>query len=371
MRLTDLQIKRLKAPERGQKTYFDEALPGFGVRVSQGGTKSFIVMYSHERRLRTIGRYPVMGLSEARIEAKRVQAELANPVALSPHKTPAISFDLAKTKFLADCDIRNKPSTAGEYRRLLQRYFHFDKDLDDLSRTDITAALEELGAGPSERKHAFVALRTMLNWCRKRGYIDTSPMPELSVKATPRSRILTDTELQALWARAEEYGYPYGRIVQLLVLTGQRRGEIAGLRRSWIEEGWISFPTGFAKNHREHTLPLGELAGELLGSLPEGTDLFFPARGRDETPFRGWSKAKGVFDEPLEIAPYTLHDLRRTFSSTMARLGTPIHVTEKLLNHVSGTISGVAAVYNRHSYLEEMRQAIDAYNGHIANLIGE
>ena len=368
MRLTDLQIKKLKAPEAGQKTYFDEGLPGFGLRVSQGGTKSFVVMYGKRRQLRTIGRYPATSLAEARLEAKRIQVEVTLVDALPTTTASKISFAKARAQFLADCGRRNKSSTTEEYRRLLVKHFKFEQDISDLNRSSISQALDALSSTPSEQKHAFVALRTMMNWCVKRGWLENSPVPPLSFAVVTRERVLTDDELVAVWHRAEEYGYPFGRIVQLLILTGQRRGEIAGLRFGWIDEDAISFPAGFTKNKRPHIVPLGPIAIGLIEKLPDGEELLFPARGRTDTPFSGWSKSKPKLDKPLNIAPYTLHDLRRTYSSTMAHLGVPIHVTERLLNHVSGTISGVAAIYNRHSYRKEMREAVAAYEAHLAKL---
>ncbi len=369
MRLTDLQIKKLRAPERGQKTYFDEALRGFGVRVSQGGAKSFVVMFGEDRRLKTIGRYPDIGLAEARIEAKRFQADaaLSEPVAAST--IPDIAFLEARERFLRDSERRTKPRTSQEYRRLLERHFAFDKQLAQIRRADVMRVVETLGATPSEQRHAFVAIRTMMNWCFKHGLIESSPVPPLTYGAPTRSRYLSDAELAAVWRRAAEFGPPFGTIVKLLILTGQRRGEIAGLRRGWIADGCVTFPEGFTKNSREHRLPLGPMTQEIVGGVDGGGDLLFPARGGTEGPFNGWSKAKRQFDKPLRIAPYTLHDLRRTFASNLARLGTPIHVTERLLNHVSGTLSGVAAVYNRHSYADEMRAAIEAYERHLNEII--
>ncbi len=368
MSLTDLQIKKLKAPEKGQKTYFDKSLRGFGVRVSQGGTKTFIVLQGKDRKRRTIGRYPDMSLSEARIIAKRTQADMALDE-INPGPTlPKIDFQDAREKFLADCEGRTKPRTVEEYRRLLLRHFSIEKPLSAISRTDIVEVVDGLKATPSEQQHAFVAIRTMMNWCRKRGFIFDSPVPPLSFKSQARSRILSDDELRAVWHRAEEFGYPYGSIIQLLILTGQRRGEIAALRYSWIENDEITFPAGFTKNKRDHVIPLGPMALTLIEGLPESVDMLFPSRLNDDTPFNGWSKAKRAFDEPLGLAPYTLHDLRRTYSSTMAKIGTPIHVTEKLLNHVSGTISGVAAVYNRHLYREEMRKANEVFETYIGEL---
>lgn len=368
MKLTDLHVKQLQAPATGQKTHFDEALRGFGVRVSQGGTKSFVVMYGPTRKLRTIGRYPALSLADARKEAKRVQAEVLDQSDQVVH-LERVSFADARQRFLADSKVRNKERTYTDYRRLLNRHFAFTKDVSDLNRRDVMSVIEALAKTPSEQQHAFVGIRVMMNWCVKRGLIDTSPVPPLSFATPARSHILSDADLAAVWGRAGVIGYPYGSITQLLILTGQRRGEIASLRRSWIEDDLAVFPAGFTKNKREHRLPLSPMAQKVLGGLPETSDLYFPARGVADRAFNGWGKSKQRFDKALEVAPYTLHDLRRTFSSNMARLGAPIHVTEKLLNHISGTVSGVAAVYNRYSYLDEMRLAVSQHDDHLAKLL--
>lgn len=227
--------------------------------------------------------------------------------------------------------------------------------------------VEKLRPTPIEAKAAYVAIRTLMNWAVKHGLLDVSPIPRMTFPTKTRSRVLSDNELTLVWHRAEEIGYPYGRIVQLLILTGQRRGEIAGLRRSWINDGVLTFPPGFTKNSREHSIPLGALSQQIVDNLPGDTGLLFPSRFEDDAPWNGWAKAKRYFDEPLQIAPWTLHDLRRTYASKLAELGTPIHVTEKLLNHVSGTVSGIAAVYNRYSYFEEMQNAIVRLEEHIAS----
>jgi len=368
MSLTDAQIKRLRAPEKGQKTYFDDALPGFGVRVSQGGTKTFIALCGPKRKRHSIGRYPNMSLAEARARAKGIQAESALE---STHKVarPTLKFEDARRMFLADSEKRNKLRTVEEYTRLLHKHFPLTGPLEEIDRHELVRILDKLKSTPSEQKHAFVAIRTMMNWCWKRGYIEVSPVPPLTFRSTPRNRVLSDSELRAVWERVEGYGYPFGAIVKLLILTGQRRSEITGLRRSWIEGDVVTFPSEIVKNSREHALPMGNMARSVIDGLPEGTDLLFPSRLNDETPFNGFSRSKRNFDSEIDIEPYTLHDLRRTFSSIMAKLGTPIHVTEKILNHASGTISGVAAVYNRHTYQDEMRDAFCAYEAYLSKLI--
>ncbi len=367
MRLTDLSIRKLKSPDQGQKTYFDDALGGFGIRVSQGGSKSFVVMFGKRRQLKTIGRYPDMKLADARREAKRVQSDVS--LVNSNKSYPRISFADAKDKFLFDCESRNKPRTVQDYRRLLKRHFKYRKNIEELTRQDIMSVIRNLSTTPSESQHAYVAIRTMMNWCVRHGFVDVSPVPSISHKSEPRNRVLSDDELATVYRRADEYGYPYGPIVQLLILTGQRRGEIGGLRWSWIQGDEIIFPHGFAKNKREHRIPIGQQTLKILKSLPVGPDLIFPSRISNEKPFNGWGKAKQSFDNGIDVSGYTLHDLRRTYSSNMAGLGVPIHVTEKLLNHVSGTVSGIAAVYNRHTYMDEMQEAVTSFDSYLGNLI--
>jgi len=368
MRLTDLQIGKLRSPETGQKTYFDDALPGFGVRVSQGGSKSFVVMYGKSRKLKTLGRYPNITLKDARVVAKRLQSDLSLQTPATDQDILPIDYNQARERFLIETTGRTKSSTAKAYRWLLERHFQLDKKLLEVSRNDLMSVLEALVQTPSERQHAYVAIRTMMNWCVRHGYLEHSPVPVLKFASNARERVLSDLELRAVWNRTKEVGYPFGTIVQLLILTGQRRGEIAGLRRSWVNSDVVTFPAGFAKNKREHRLPLSSLAQAVIDEIDIETDLLFPSRLDEEKPLNGWSKCKRHFDKTLQLAPYTLHDLRRTYSSKLAELGVPIYVTEKLLNHVSGTISGVAAVYNRHSYWEEMKQACNQHDRFLSNL---
>jgi integrase len=364
MRLTDLLIKRLKPPKPGatkQVTYFDDQQKGLGIRVSVGGTKSFIVMYGKRRKLRTLGRYPTLKLAEARRKAKQLLGEV---VATRDGDRPSLSFSEARERFLEDARMRTRASTYTEYARLLNKHFLFSKPVIGVTRQDIANVIEGLRESPSTAAHAFMAIKVMMNWAEARGLIQASPVPAIKFKQSSRSRVLTDDELRAVWKRAGEIGHPYGTVVKLLVLTGQRRGEIAALRRSWIKDDAITFPTSITKNKREHRIPIGPLTNEIIESIPDTGELLFPARGKPDQPLNGWAKAKREFDKPLSFSNYTLHDLRRTYSSNLAKLGVPIHVTERLLNHVTGTISGVAAVYNRHSYWSEMVEAvrvIDSY----------
>ena len=371
--LTDISIRSLKAPEKGQVTYLDDNLSGFGVRVSQGGAKTFVLVHGVNRQRLTIGRYPTLSLKAARGEAKRLQAEIT----LGVIRRTTVTFKEARELFLAACEQKNRPRTVKDYRQRLDRHFRFGKKrLDDIKRAEIQSRLAKLRATPSEQNHAFVALRTFFNWALREQFVDASPMAGMRAPSVlpARDRVLSDRELAEVCRVARGHPYPFGPIVALLILTGQRRGEIAALEWDWIDEDErrITLPASLTKNKHTHVFPYGNTVDEMLRGLPRVGKYLFPSRVETGTVFNGWGKSKARFDKGLSnVEPYTLHDIRRTFSSTHAGLGTPIHVTEKLLNHISGTVSGVAAIYNRHSYMAEMRAAIATYEAHLAKLVGK
>ena len=375
--LTDVTVRTLALPPSGQVTYWDTTLPGFGVRVSKGGTKSFVLVHGTHRRRTTIGRYPTVSLKEARLQARKLLAQKA--LGIEERQSQKITFAEVRARFLAACKLKNRPRTVEDYRRRLDRHFKFgDRKLEEISRDDIQKRLAAAKDTPAEQLHAFVAMRTMLNWAVREDLLDTSPISKMRPPSTmpSRERVLSDAELSALYKAAREHPYPFGPIVSLLILTGQRRGEIAALRWDWINdtERTITLPASIAKNRRTHTFPYGDHVAEILAGLPRFKDcgLLFSARSETEVVFNGWGKCKARLDaEVPDVEHYTLHDLRRTFASNLARLGTPIHVTEKLLNHISGTISGVAAIYNRHTYSNEMRMAAAEYERHLKELMAK
>jgi integrase len=207
-------------------------------------------------------------------------------------------------------------------------------------------------------------------------YIETSPIAAMKPPGAPkpRERVLSEAELLEVFFKSKQHPYPFGPIVSLLILTGMRRNEVASLEWEWInqDDRLITLPFALTKNKRTHTQPYGNLVAEVLEQVPHASKYIFPSHSDKGTVFNGWGKSKARIDAELEnVDPFTLHDLRRTFATSHAKIGTAIHVTEKLLNHVSGTISGVAAVYNRHSYLDEMREAIDQYDDYLASLVRE
>lgn len=218
--ISDLTLRALPVPPKGQVDFWDAKLPSFGVRVSQGGSKTFVLKVHNARR--AIGRYPLISLSAARTEAKRLLAEKT----LGKVRPQNITFPHARSLFLDDKERTAKASTLAEYTRLLKR-LPFKSQLSAVSHDDVSRELNKIKF-PSEHAHVAVTAKVFFNWCIKRRYITDNPVLGLSHRqSTPRARVLSDPELKSLWKACKG---TFGAIVKLLILTGQRRGEIAALQ---------------------------------------------------------------------------------------------------------------------------------------------
>jgi integrase len=184
-----------------------------------------------------------------------------------------------------------------------------------------------------------------------------------------RDRVLTDAEVGQVWRACGASGEPFGSAVRLLLLTGCRLNEVAGMRTPELSDDGATWtiPGERTKNGRAHVVPLSPQAREVLaGVLRISDSLVFTTNGR--TPVSGWSKVKRRLDRAAEIPSWRLHDLRRTAATGMAELGVPPHVVEAALNHVSGARAGVAGTYNRAAYAAEKRAALERWGAHVAGL---
>lgn len=366
MRLTDLGVKKLSFTEKGQLTYWDATTPGFGVRCSSR-RKSYVVMYGKDRRLKTLGRYPEMSLADARKRARLFMAtqDLANdPQADHDYRTVV---DI----YLEDCRSRLRGSTQKGYVLYLSN-IQFTGAIGSITQSDVLRAIEQYTQSPSSQNYAFTTFKVFFNWTVRRQYVASNPLNALKRpnRTVSRDRVLTDEELKTLLTFTLKHRNRFHDIVSLLALTGQRKSEIADLQWSEVDGDTLVFGPERTKNKREHRVPMCSMAFDLLHDI-DGGQIHVFGTAADDRPYNGWSKAQRRIVQDTGLDHFTLHDLRRTFSTIHAKIGTPIHVTEKLLNHVSGTISGVAAVYNRHSYIEEMRTAVAAYDEYLANLLSD
>lgn len=372
LRLTEISVRNLVPPTSGQQTYWDASLPGFGIRMGAGGSATWIVMHGKDRRRLSVGKYPLVGIAKARDEAKKLLAEAS----LRKNVAVPITVEKLVSQFLKASEVRNRPRTTADYRRLLARHLEPElgkRRVDDVRPRDVSRLVGRLIETPSEANHALTAIKVVFSYAQRHHFIEQNPALGIPLpgKRNSRDRALTEAEIAAVWTAAIEIGFPFGHIVKLCLLTGQRRGEIALLKWSHIDvkSRLITFPAEMVKNNREHNIPFGSTTMAVLAEIPEQGELLFPAGRSDGLVFNGWAKQKAALDRLAPLPRWTLHDLRRTFSSQMAALGTPIHVTEKLLNHVSGSLSGVAGVYNRYSYAAEMRAAMEVYEAHVLKLI--
>jgi integrase len=401
--LSDTGLRSIKPPEKGAADYWDANFPSFGVRVSQGGTKTFVLNIGKTRR--PIGRFGVLSLAEARTEARRILAERT----LGKARPQSVTFQTALDEFLAEKQKTRRSRTVDNLKDRLRLHFSFNCSelLRRLTKIDTNA----------EHDHALSVAKTFFTWAHNRRYIDDNPTRGISPRGTQsRARVLTDEELVRIWRACEQRAAKdkayapslavaehmngvtnrhmsatdtepcnsehsslpanFARIVQLLLLTGQRRNEIASLQHSWIKNDLVTFPSSVTKNGREHSLPIPSLAKSVIGDI--GSDVttaattaspyMFRAKGNPSAPFSGWSKSKAALDKKSGVTDWTLHDCRRSYRTIHARIGTPPHIAERLVNHVSSR-SQVEAIYDRHTYADEMRAAVDRFEEWFAALI--
>ena len=381
-RLTDVVIKKLKPKPDKQYERWDEVVRGLGVRVSPKGTKSFVFVYrlgSRQRRM-TLGQYPGLSLKDARDQARECQYLVNKGGDPAQDKKEqhrdVFAFDEFVHHFIETyAKPKNRTWTTSE--RLLTRHFvkvWRKRDIRQIKKADVTIVIDEIVArgNPTSANRAFAQIRKLFNWAVERGYLDRSPCEGLKTpaKSNSRDRVLSDAEIESIWNAASEMGFPFGTVVKLLLLTGQRRDEVASL--CWddldLEDGLWMLPAARNKSKREHVVPLTPQVVSILTGTPRThNQLVFPARSRDN-PISGFSKWKQELDRLSGTSGWRLHDIRRTFSTGLAELGVRIEVTERILNHKNGALGGVAGVYNRFGYLPEMREALERWSDHVDDL---
>jgi len=364
--LTDVSVRALK-PATEQYRVWDTKTPGFGVAVN-GRTKSWIVMYGAQRVLKVLGRYPDLPLSDAR---KKALVHLGT----QPEPTRAPRFADAVQEFLAQHYAGKRPRVRSEAKRHLESHFvpaFGQKILTSISDGDIGRQLATLSHVPSEQLHAFRVLRTLLRWCTRppRRYLRHSPLDGYEAPSQDRKgkRILTDEELTKVWQAATG---ERGALVRLLILWGARNGEVARIRRSWIENSVLTIPGEYTKNHRDHAIPLLPMALAILDAQPETGDYFFPGHWDCETHFQdgSWGKLKKEIAERSGVKGWQMRDIRRTFRSNLPKIGVSRDLAERLLNHVSGTRNELDEIYDRYDYLDEKRQALAKWEAKLAALM--
>lgn len=417
--LTAKSVESVKPKSKTRREIPDARMPGLYLIVQPSGAKSWAVRYRHGGRPRklTIGSFPAFDLKAARDRARNAMEAVdggRDPArekrkAKSAAKIDAPDRDLVPAVFALFVERYARPKNRSwrEGARLLGlmpdpenpeqllvkkngvAWRWRDRRIGEVSKRDVIDLLDDIvdrGANTSANR-TLDALRTLFTWCVDRDMIASSPCKGVRDPSpeTQRDRVLADNEIRLVWQAATVQGYPFGDLVKLLLLTGQRRQEIAGVTADEIDlerRVWI-IPTSRSKNKEPHEVALSDQTIAIIKSLPRisSEGLLFTSTGL--TPISGYSRSKRRLDDlmlsaakegaanpkKVQIAAWTRHDLRRTVASGMAALGIAPHIVEAVLNHKSGTIRGVARVYNRHRYEVEKRDALEAWARYVAALV--
>jgi integrase len=372
--LTDSVVKRLSAKKGQQVDHFDRQFPGLYLRVSHNRKVWGYVFrqYGRQRRIK-FDTYPALSVADAHDRWRRARDDARAGRDPAPKLTPSApipstSFESVFEQWMAKDQAKNR--TSAIQRKSIMKDampFLYGRDIGSIGRRDILDILDRM----EERGHPIGArrmharLHRLFVWAIGRGIIAVNPVSGAPKPGTEtiRERALNDQELLKVWNAAGELR-AYGNVVRMLILTGLRRDEIGSLR--WdeldLEAGVITIPGSRTKNGEPHLIPLSAPALAILAGVPRNGDFVF---GR----MSGWSRRKAMLDELAPIAPWRLHDLRRTLATGLQKLKVPLVVTESVLGHTAGSRGGIVKVYQQHDYLDEKRAALESWGAHVMAVI--
>lgn len=412
-------------PSARDQFIWDDDVSGFGLKVTPAGGKVYVFQYRLARpgeaertpaRRYTIGRHGHLTPNQARKRAKELAAlvhqgidprqrdldqiaERDEAARLAQEKM-RLERDLAFEKIAAlwldhyENERDRRPSSVRLAKLVVNNHLKpklKGKPMPHIGRADLQPIIDAIPVKQrGMRRSVFAYASVLFGWASKRGDISANPLGEMAKPEAPkaRDRVLTDDELAALWKATAELGEPFDFFFRLLILTGQRRSEVAAINWAELDRATATWtvPADRAKNGVAHIVPLSpEAKAELDGLAKVGavgkdglkiehwpkTGYVLTTTGR--TPISGFTKAKKSLDAQVKkdrggkaLEAWRIHDLRRSVATGFQRLGIRFEVTEAVLNHVSGAKGGIAGIYQRHDWKEEKRSALDAWARHVA-----
>ena len=414
--LTDAAVQRYKMPPGERVDYFDTLLGhGFALRVSgptprrPEGHKSWVLFYrfgGHQKRLTIEPAYPALKLGEAREAARQalqalkrgedpsaakrqVKAAAAKP---AKERKPDTIENVVELFIKRHLEAKHRaPRYIAETRRLFELHVlprWRGRELSAITKRDIVELLDEIAdrGTPIAANRTHAAISGLFSFAIGRDIIAVSPFVKIPKPGaeTKRERALSPAEIAAVWSAAGGTGYPFGPYFRMLLATAQRREEVGRMRWADIdlaEKTW-TIPSAMTKPGRAHVVPLSPMALRLLEDCPHTGAYVFssggerrrrgssPAGERRDAPISGYSYGKSLVDEKIAaggqvIEPWTIHDLRRTAATMMAKLGVARFTLSRILNHADQSVTGI---YDRHEYLAEKRQALDTWGQFLENL---
>ena len=399
-KLTATGVEKWKTTDKRQEVP-DSLMTGLYLIVQPSGRKGWQVRYRFGKKHRrmTLGKFPLLSLADARTRASEAL------IAAQGGRDPAGEKEAERAaRIEVEQSGRDKVVTLVEQfgkrhlsklksgeavKRELHRHVVTawgERDIHDIAKRDVIDLLDGIADSgrvvTANRVRAY--LNKFLNWCVERDIIDQSPAMGVKpiAKEKSRERVLSDDEIRWLWIACNRQGQPWGHLCKMLLLTGQRLGEVVKMTDHEVNGDLWQLDATRTKNGRAHDVPLSEAARVVLASVERvksDAGYVFTTTGR--SPLQGYHKGRNYIaqrmadvaseerDEPVEIPHWTFHDLRRTAATGMARLGIPVRVTEAVLNHVSGTAGGIVSVYQRHDYADEKRDALNAWAQMVVDLV--
>ena len=401
--LTAKSVEAMRPDPAKRIELSDAAMPGLWLVVQPSGAKSWAYRYRFDGKPRklTLGRYPALSLANARDEAGSAARKLelgTDPgtakLAAKAEARVARETERDKVKTLIEqFDKRHlsQIKSGPQARQFLDRFVvkeWGERDVRSITKRDVLDLLDGIvDAGtPTTANRVLAHARKFFNWCIEREVLERAPTEGVRppTREVSRDCVLSDDEIRWLWQASQVVGQPFGPLARVLLLTGQRLREVAGMTEHEIRGEVWHIPAPRTKNGRAHDVPLTDAVRGVLEGIKRvrgAEGLVFSTSGH--TPVSGFNRgvirlraamaqaAAAERGEPVDIPRWTYHDLRRTAAIGMARLGFPVHVVEAALNHKSGNVSGVAAIYNRHDYAAEKRHALEMWSRHVIELAGE
>ena len=434
--MSSITKRTVDAAKPGERDAFiwDDELAGFGLKVTPAGSKVYVFQYREPQagRVRgaptkryTIGRHGPLTADQARKRARELAAEVAKRIdprqrdldsvtakdqarqaeAERERLEGELAFERMAETWLDHYENEKgrRPASVALARLVVNRYLApklTGKPLPHISRADLQPILDGIPSAKRGMRRAVFAYASILfGWAHKRGDIAGNPLAAMAKPDAPnsRDRVLADNEMADLWRASDKLAGPFGPFVRLLMLTGQRRSEVAGIQWAELDRAsatWI-IPADRAKNGATHIVPLPAaavaemdrlaLAAQIAAKAPTPDSKRWPKAGfvlttTGRTPISGITKAKDALDKAVAkarseagqsetMAAWRIHDLRRTMATGFQRLGVRFEVTEATLNHISGAKGGVAGIYQRHDWADEKRSALDAWARHVAAIL--
>jgi integrase len=379
VRFTVKSLSALQTQAEREDVY-DESLPSFGVRVSKSGGRHFFYRYRESGKYRRIalGSFPAISLAEAREKALALQLQIARgdrpgEQVESWRQSPTVAAVVEE--YVERHVMRRHRSPAGAVRvlrRLVAKEFG-ERRVVDLRRREISAFLETLVARgtPQTANRVLGLLRHMMTWCVQEEYLESNPCFALRPPApsVARSRVLTPAEIRLAWHHFDESGF-YGVVLKLLLLTGQRSGEVRGMAWEHLSERDWTIPVALHKGKREHVVPLTARALQLIERQKGlGEKMVFPSLIRraalDQTKL---NHAVDRIWQAHGMPPWTPHDLRRTVATNLGALGYSSFLIGKVLGHSDGSVT---AIYNKWDYLPEKRAMLEAWEKRLEAILAE